>query len=278
MAGEDLKGQVALVTGASLGIGRATALALGRAGAHVAVNYRSHPDEAEQVVRAIRNAGSRAVPLRADVADQAAVERLAAETVEQLGKLTIAVGNAAHSDRHPFYAADLEGFRRTVDVTMWGAFYLLRAAAQQMIRQGQGGAIVLVSSPHAFLPVPGSMAYNISKAAVDQMAKTAALELAEFRIRVNIFQPGWTDTPGERKFATEEALREASRTIPLGRMGTPEEMAEGILFLCDPRHEYLTGATLLIDGGFSLPWWAGDDAPGPQQEPKRDEDETPPSV
>ena len=96
------------------------------------------------------------------------------------------------------------------------------------------------------------------------MARTAAIEVAEFRIRINLIQPGWTDTPGERKFASEETLEAAGAKIPLGRLGTSEEMAEGILFLCDPRHTYMTGATLLIDGGISLPWWAnrGSAAPG----------------
>ena len=100
------------------------------------------------------------------------------------------------------------------------------------------------------------MAYNMAKAALEHMAKTAAIEVAPFRIRVNMIQPGWTDTPGERKFASEETLEKSGAKIPLGRLGTPEEMADGILFLCDPRHEYMTGATLLIDGGISLPWWA----------------------
>ena len=100
------------------------------------------------------------------------------------------------------------------------------------------------------------MAYNMSKAAIEHMSRTAAIELSEHRIRVNVIQPGWTDTPGERKFASEDTLRAAGAKIPLGRLGTPDEMAEGILFLADPRHDYLTGATLLIDGGISLPWWA----------------------
>ena len=100
------------------------------------------------------------------------------------------------------------------------------------------------------------MAYNMSKAALDHMARTAAIELAEHKIRINVIQPGWTDTPGERKFASEETLQKAAESIPAGRLGTPEEMAKGILFLCDPTNEYTTGATLLIDGGISLPWWA----------------------
>lgn len=264
MSGVDLQGRVAVVTGASLGIGRAAAIAFGRAGAKVAVNFRSHAEHAQEVVNAIREAGSDAIAVQADVADQAAVERLIAETVEKFGKVDIAVSNAAYSDRELFYLADMAGFKRTVDVTMWGAFFLMRAATQQMIKQGQGGSIVLVSSPHAFIPAPRAMAYNMSKAALEHMAKTAAIEVSEHRIRINMIQPGWTDTPGERKFASEDTLQTAGAKIPLGRLGTSEEMGEAILFLADPRHDYMTGATLLIDGGISLPWWAnrGSAAPG----------------
>lgn len=264
MAGVDLKGRVAVVTGASLGIGRATAVALGRAGACVVVNYRTSAERAQEVVRAIHDSGSKAIAVQGDVADQRAVEQLVARAVDEFGKLDIAVSNAAYSDRERFFEADMEGFRRTVDVTMWGAFYLMRAAAQQMIEQGGGGAIVMVSSPHAFIPAPRAMAYNMSKAAIEHAARTAAIEVAEYRIRINIIQPGWTDTPGELKFATRETLDTAGAKIPLGRLGTPEEIAEGILFLCDPRNEYITGAALLIDGGISLPWWAnrGSAAPG----------------
>lgn len=256
MTGVDLRGKVALITGASLGIGRATAIAMGKAGAKVGVNFRSHPEQAQEVVDTIRQAGSDAVALQADVADQAAVEKMIADTVARFGQLDIAVSNAAYSDRERFFEADMTGFRRTVDVTMWGAFYLMRAAAQQLIKQGGGGSICLVSSPHAFIPAPRAMAYNMSKAAIEHMARTAAIEVAEYKIRINVIQPGWTDTPGERKFASEDTLQVAGAKIPLGRLGTPEEMAEGILFLCDPHNDYLTGAQLLIDGGISLPWWA----------------------
>lgn len=264
MSGVNLKGRVAVVTGASLGIGRAVAVALGRAGAHVVVNYRSHGEAAEEVVQAIRDAGARAIAVQADVADLVAVEQMIQQAVDEFGKVDIAISNAAFSDREPFYEADMEGFRRTVDVTMWGAFHLLRSASRQMIEQGTPGVVVLVSSPHAFIPAPRSMAYNMSKAALDHMGKTAAIELAEHRIRVNMIQPGWTDTPGERKFASEDTLQRAGAKIPLGRLGTAEEMADGVLFLCDPRNEYMTGASLLIDGGISLPWWAnrGSAAPG----------------
>lgn len=256
MTGIDLGGCVALVTGASLGIGRATALALGKAGAKVGVNYRSNQEKAQEVVDEIRRAGSEAILLPADVADQSAVEKMVAETAAKFGKLDIAVSNAAYSDRDRFFEADMTGFRRTVDVTMWGAFYLMRAATQQMIKQGGGGSICLVSSPHAFIPAPRAMAYNMSKAALEHMARTAAIEVAEYKIRINIIQPGWTDTPGERKFASEETLQTAGAKIPLGRLGTSEEIARSILFLVDPANDYMTGASLLVDGGISLPWWA----------------------
>jgi glucose 1-dehydrogenase len=256
MTGIDLRGCVALVTGASLGIGRATAIALGKAGAKVGVNYRSNQEKAQEVVDEIRQAGSDALLLPADVADQSAVEKMVAETAAKFGKLDIAVSNAAYSDRDRFFEADMAGFRRTVDVTMWGAFYLMRAATQQMIKQGGGGSICLVSSPHAFIPAPRAMAYNMSKAALEHMARTAAIEVAEYRVRINIIQPGWTDTPGERKFASEETLQTAGAKIPLGRLGTSEEIARSILFLVDPANDYMTGACLLVDGGISLPWWA----------------------
>jgi glucose 1-dehydrogenase len=222
----------------------------------VALNYRSSESYADEVVQIIRDDGSAAIKLQADVADQSAVEKMVADTVAEFGKIDIAISNAAYSDREFFYEANMDGFRRTVDVTMWGAFYLMRAATRQMIQQGDGGTIVLVSSPHAFIPAPKAMAYNMSKAAIEHMARTAAIEVAEHRIRINMIQPGWIDTPGERKFASEETLQKAGAKIPFGRLGTPEEIADGILVLCDPRHAYMTGATLLLDGGISLPWWA----------------------
>src|SRR5262245_39049307 len=140
MSGVDLHDRVAVVTGASLGIGRAAAIALGKAGAKVVVNYRSNGEKAQEVVKLIEEAGSRAVAAQGDVADLKAVEDLVSLAVKRFGKLDIAVSNAAYSDREVFYEADIAGFRRTVDVTMWGAFHLMRAASQQMIRQGNGGA------------------------------------------------------------------------------------------------------------------------------------------
>ena len=251
-----LQGMAAIVTGGSRGIGGATAIALAKAGADVAINYFQAAAEAEEVATAVRQTGRRALVVQGDVADQAAVERLVRQTAESLGRVDIAVSNAVYSDREPFYSAKMEGFRRTIDVTMWGAFYLLRAATQQMIAGGEGGSIVVVSSPHAFIPVPNAMPYNMAKAAIDHMARTAATELLDHRIRVNIVHPGWVDTPGERKFASEDEIAVRGAKLPWGRMATPDEIARGVVFLCDPASEYMTGSALLIDGGNTLPWWA----------------------
>jgi glucose 1-dehydrogenase len=259
-----LSDQVALVTGGGRGIGRGIVLQLAKAGAVVAINYYSDRGAAAEVAQEIERGGGRALLLPGDVSDLAVVERLVSDTVGAFGRLTIAVGNAVYSDRQPFHEADLGGFHRTIDVNMWGSFHLLRAAARQMIAQGQGGSIVLISSPHAYIPIPLSMAYNMSKAAIDQMARTAALELTEHRIRVNVLTPGWIDTPGERKFASDETISAAGKKLPWGRLGEPEEIGRGVVFFCDPRSDYVTGSRLLIDGGITLPWWANRGSGVPQ--------------
>jgi glucose 1-dehydrogenase len=250
-----LQGQVALVTGAGRGIGRACAIALAEAGTNVAVNDLD-PRSAAETVATITQTGVRAVTLLGDVSEQETVERLVADTVKQFGRLDIAVANAYYSAREPFWQADMATFRRTLDVTMWGAFYTLRAAARQMIAQGGGGSIVLIGSPHAVVAVPLAMAYNMAKAAVDHMARTAAIELADKHIRVNVIHPGWIDTPGEREHATEEEIQQAARKLPWKRLGRPEEIARGVALLCDPASDYITGSTLSIDGGITLPWWS----------------------
>jgi glucose 1-dehydrogenase len=251
-----LAGKTAIVTGAGRGIGRSIAIALARAGADVAINFLTEPEDAEQTAGEVRAAGRKAILCHADVADYDAMEAVVKRVATEWGHLDIAVSNAAYSDRRAFYEADLAGFRRTVNVTMWGAFNLLRPATQQMIRQGGGGCFLCVSSPHAVLAVPTAMAYNMSKAAIDQMCRTAAIELTEHRIRVNIIHPGWTDTPGERKFASDELIKRAGAKLPWGRMAHPDEVGRAAVFLCDPASDYITGTTIGIDGGASLPWWA----------------------
>ncbi len=254
--GMKLAGKNALVTGASRGIGRGCAIELAREGANVAINYRSHPDEAAEVAKAIEALGRKAIAIQADVSDQAAVEAMVAQTADAFGSLDLFVSNAAYSDRELMVDANMEGFHRTIDVTMWGAFYGVRAAAQRMIKQGHGGSMAVISSPHAVLAIPTSMAYNMSKAAIDHMSRTAAIEFAPHRIRVNIVHPGWIDTPGERKFFSDEQIEEGGKQLPFGRLGQPEEIGKGVAFVLSDDAAYMTGGTMTIDGGVGLPWWS----------------------
>jgi len=255
MAGS-LAGKVAVVTGASSGIGQAAALKLAEAGADVTMCYFSGKDKAEETVGQIRALGRKALAHKIDVSDHAAVEAMVAKTVADLGRVDVFISSAVYSDREPFLTANLDGFRRTIEVSMFGAYYCLRACCNQMVKQGEGGSAVIVSSPHAQIAFPNATAYNMAKAAIDQMARTAACELLPHRIRVNICYPGWTDTPGERKFFSEETIQKAAKSLPWGRLATSEEVARAILFLAEPASDYITGEILHIDGGLFLPWWS----------------------
>lgn len=250
-----LAGKTALVTGSSRGIGRGCALEIARAGGDVAINYFSKQDEAESLADEVRSLGRRAIVFQGDVSQRECIEEMIAKTAEQFGRLDLFVSNAVYSDRQRMLTADLEGFQRTIDVGMWGAFYGVRASARQMVKQGGGGSIVVISSPHAVIAIPGAMAYNMAKAAIDHMARTAAIELAEHRIRVNVVHPGWIDTPGERKFFSEEELKTGGAALPWKRLGRPDEVGKGVVYLLSDDADYVTGSTLLIDGGVSLPWW-----------------------
>jgi glucose 1-dehydrogenase len=252
----NLEGRRILVTGASKGIGAGCAVELARAGADVALNYRSDDAAAQAVADQVRRCGRKAVLLKADVADHAAVEEIVARAAEKLGGLNGFVSNAAYSDRELMVEANMDGFRRTIDVSMWGAFYGVRETARKLIELEHGGAITVVSSPHAKIAIPTAMAYNMAKAAIDHMARTAAIELAPHRIRVNVVHPGWIDTPGERKFFSEDQLAEGAQSIPWGRMGRPDEIGRLVAFVMSDDCDYMTGSTLLMDGGISLPWWS----------------------
>lgn len=256
MSSGPLAGKVALVTGASSGIGRATAVQLAAAGADVALNYLTMPEGAESAAAEVGKLGRRALLYRVDVSDQGAVERMVADCVAKLGRMDVFVSSAVYSDREPFTTADMAGFRKTIDVSMWGAFYGLRATCSRMIEQGQGGSAVIVSSPHAQIAFPLCMAYNMAKSALDSMMRTAATELLPHKIRVNCVYPGWTDTPGERKFFTDEVLATAAKGLPWGRLATADEIARAVLFLADPASDYITGTVLHVDGGLFLPWWS----------------------
>jgi glucose 1-dehydrogenase len=249
----DLSGRVAVVTGASRGIGRGCALALARAGARVVVNYHSHGDEAQEVVAAISALGSEAIAHGASVADRPAVDAMFARALEYFGQVDIVVANAALSIRGPFLELSVEDVARTWDVSLWGVFHTCQAGARAMVPRGRGGKIVVISSVMSFMPFAHSVPYNTAKAGINHMAYTIATELAPHRINVNVLEPGWIDTPGERRFTDDETLYAAGRQLPWGRLGTIEEIGAAVTFLCSEEADYITGANLRVDGGFWLP-------------------------
>ena len=193
-----LEGKVALITGANRGIGEGCALELARRGADIAVNYRRHGEEAEAVAEKVRKLGRRAIVLQGDVTDRQRDEEMVRSTASELGSLDILVANAAASIRKPFVDLTEEDLRFTIDICLWGVIHCCQFAARQMVAQGQGGNIVVVSSVHAVLPIKNSLPYNTAKAGINHMARTMASELVGEGIRVNILEPGWIDTPGER--------------------------------------------------------------------------------
>ena len=246
-----LSGKRAVISGAGRGIGRGIAVELCKAGAEVVINDIG---DASEAVAACEAVGGKAYHVQGDVSSESDIRDLMDQCVEKMGGLDIVVSNAAYSDRHLMLESDLDEFHKTIDISMWGAFYMVRFGAEKMVDAGRGGNIVVISSPHAHSPIPGAMAYNMAKAANDQTAKTAACELASHGIRVNLIHPGWIDTPGERKFFEEETLVEEGNKLPLGRLGSPTDIARGVVFLCDPASNYITGSTLTIDGGIQLPF------------------------
>src|SRR5215472_1508430 len=248
-----MEGKVALITGAKRGIGRGCALELARLGARVMINDLSPAPEADGVLREIRDLGSQALIVQGDVGVRADCERMVDETVRQFGRIDILINNAAYSIRKPFLELEPEEWERMLDVILSGAFHVSQFACRRMVAQGSDGSVVMISSVHAVLAIQNSVAYNACKAGLNHMARTMANELAPHRIRVNVIEPGWIDTPGELKFATAEQMRQEGKRLPLGRLGSIEDIGKAAAFLAGDGASYITGSVLRVDGGFALP-------------------------
>lgn len=247
-----LKDKVALVTGAARGIGRGVALCLAEEGADVMVNDLPQVREVNRVVEEIAHLGRRALAWQADVANREQVQTMVQSCFDHFGRLDVAVANAAYSVREIAVEAKWEDVERVLAVSQFGVFHTCQFAAQTMIKQKKGGKIIVIGSVHSELPVAKSAAYNMAKAAINQLAATMAGELAPHHINVNVINPGWIDTPGERKFATEEEIRRGALLIPWGRLGTPRDIGRAAVFLASDDADYVTGARIRIDGGFML--------------------------
>jgi len=255
-----LTGQKALVTGANSGIGRAVAIGLGAAGADVSVNYVSRPDEAEAVAADIRDGGSDAIAIKANVADEAEVEAMFGTHLDRFGQIDILVANAGVQRDAPFAEMPLADWNNVIAVNLTGQFLCCRAAVREMQRTGivagvskAAGKVICMSSVHQQIPWAGHVNYAASKGGVMPMMQSLAQEVAPLKIRVNAIAPGAIKTPINRDaWETPEALRSLLGLIPYKRVGEPEDIARAAVWLASDESDYVTGTTLTVDGGMTL--------------------------
>jgi len=244
----DLKGKVAIVTGASKGIGAAIARQLAEAGAAVVVNYASSKAEADRIVGNILRAGGNAVAIQADVSKSADVKRLFAQTVATLGRPSILVNNAGVYRFGPLEEVTEAEFHRQFDTNVLGTILTTREAAETF--DSQGGSIINLSSISSINPVPNSVVYSASKAAVDTITTALAKDLASRKIRVNAIAPGTTETEGLAVAGIEgETAKNIAATLPMGRLGKPDDIARVAVFLACDDSAWLTGERITVSGG-----------------------------
>jgi glucose 1-dehydrogenase len=255
-----LKNQKALVTGANSGIGEACALALGAAGAAVVVNYVSRPEEAERVVRAIQEGGSRAIAIQADVSREDQVQAMFATMLKEFGTIDILVNNAGLQRDSRFQDMTLEQWNTVIAINLTGQFLCAREAVREFLRRGvvpevstAAGKVICMSSVHEVIPWGGHVNYAASKGGVMQLMKSMAQELAPKQIRVNSIAPGAIKTPINRAaWETPEAEAALLKLIPAGRAGVPLDIARAAVWLASDASDYVTGTTLFVDGGMTL--------------------------
>ncbi len=247
----DLCGKVAIVTGGTSGIGRDTAILFAQSGAKVVLAGRREK-EGKEVVEAILATGGEALFVKTDVAKNAEVKRLVEKTVERFGRLDVAFNNAGvEGNWIPISEQSEEDWDYTMDINVKGVWLCLKFEIQQMQKQGTGGAIVNMSSVAGYIGAAGAATYCASKHAVMGLTKSAALETARNGIRVNSICPGIIETPmGDRIFGAPQVTKWALTFYPLGRFGKPMEVAEAVLFLCSDSSSFMTGQSIVLDGGF----------------------------
>lgn len=244
----DLAGKVALITGGGGGIGRAIVERCAEAGAAVAIHYHTRPDPAHELAQRIVAAGGRAVALPGDVASAGDVAQLVAATVAQLGRLDVLVNNAARQTLASLLEMSPEEWDGMLATNLRGVFLGTQAAARQMIAQGTGGAIINIASIGGEQPAPNHSHYNTTKSGVLMHTRAAAAELGRHGIRVNAVAPGLIWREGLED-AWPDGVARWLHAVPLGRLGTPEDVADACLFLASSAARWVTGVSLRVDGG-----------------------------
>src|SRR6266567_342736 len=255
-----LKGQKALVTGANSGIGQAVALALAHAGADVVVNYVSRPDAAEAVVKEAMRCGANVYAHKANVANEADVQAMFKKMIQEFGTIDILVNNAGLQKDAPIDKMTLADWQFVLDVNLTGQFLCSREAVREFKRRGirkdvscAAGKIICISSVHDIIPWAGHVNYAASKGGVMMMMKSIAQEVAPHRIRVNSISPGAIRTPiNHEAWSTREAYNGLMALIPYKRIGEPAEIGRAAVWLASDDSDYITGATIYVDGGMTL--------------------------
>jgi NAD(P)-dependent dehydrogenase (short-subunit alcohol dehydrogenase family) len=247
----ELAGKVALVTACSKGIGEACALALARAGADVVLGLHDVRRGAG-LARRIERMGRQALPVQLDVSRLGEIRSAVREAVRRFGRIDLLVNNAGVGAPSPAERVTEQDFDATLAVNLKGTFFVSQEVGKVMIRQ-KGGRIVNIGSQAGAVALPTESVYCMTKAAIAHLTRCLALEWARFGIAVNAVAPTFIETPGTRKWLDDKAFRASVvKRIPLGRVGTPAEVAEPVVFLCSERASLITGATLLIDGGWTI--------------------------
>ncbi len=248
-----LKDKVALITGATSGIGKAIAHRFATEGAHVAVNFRpGEPQAFEEAFAEAQKFGHKAIAVPADVSNRTEVEAMIQTVVAQLGRIDIAVNNAGIEIKKPFLDVTDDEWSKVIHVNLYGSFLISQVVARQMVKQGQGGKLVNISSVHEDIPFPGYSAYCASKGGMRMLMRNLAMELAAHKINVNNIAPGAIATPINQAVLNDpQARADAISEIPWGRFGRPEEVASVAVFLAGGESDYVTGCTYYVDGGLT---------------------------
>lgn len=246
-----LKNKVAIITGSTTGIGRGTAELFVKEGASVVVNSPTQ-EACDKVASEIKNENGKVIGIAADVSKEKEVENLVSKTVEKFGKLDIMINNAGILGFSPLTELSEKDWDKIIDVNLKGVFFGIKHAAKQMIKQGNGGKIINTASIAGLIGYPTLAHYSSSKGGVIELTRTAALELADKKIYVNAIAPGLIETPMTKDIMEDpEQRKQLLKGIPLGRAGKPEDIARPALFLSSEDSDYMTGQTIVVDGGWT---------------------------
>ncbi|MDA0832499.1 MAG: SDR family oxidoreductase [Planctomycetota bacterium] len=245
-----LAGKVALVTGGGRGIGKGCAIELARKGADVLITDRPDSPDIDPTIKELKSLGVKAWGIRGDAFVRSEIEKSVNEAIELAGGIDILVHNPAKSKRVPFLEFDPADWESSIAAVLSSGFHTSQLVARQMVKQGRGGSIVFISSVHAEMPYGPCVAYNAGKAGLNHFARSIAVELAPHKIRCNSIDPGWIDTPNERATFTQEQFDEWIPKIPLGRIGTPQDIGAAAAFLSSEEASYISGTVMRVDGMF----------------------------